>query len=287
MNPESFPAPPTPAPEHAVTPEHAFAPDLLEAALPSGWVTPAWAWEGATGRGVRVAILDSGVDAAHPAVRGVSGYCVPVENEGQWTFDLSPHDDTSGHGTACAGIIRSIAPDCEIYSVKVLGVGIWGKAATFLAGLRWALDNGMHVCNLSLGTAKRDYLPALHELADEAAFKGVPLVCAAKNMPGLNYPSLFASVLSVASHAVPDPNLFFCNPHPPMEFSAFGIDVPVAWTKGATITATGNSFAAPHLSAHIVRLLSKHPELTTFQVKTVLSLLAGNASAQEHPSVPP
>ena len=196
-----------------LVPEHAFEPTPLDANFPGGWITPEWAWQGATGKGVRVAILDSGVDASHPAVGAVNGYVIPLEGEGGvWSYDTAPHEDTSGHGTACAGIIRALAPDCEIYSVKVLGISIWGKATTFLQGVRWALDNGMQVCNLSLGTGKREYLPALHELVDEAAFRHVPLVCAARNMPGAYYPSLFASVLSVSSHDVPRPRSVLLQP---------------------------------------------------------------------------
>ena len=63
-------------------------------------------------------------------------------------------------------MIRSLAPDCELYSVKVLGDGLSGNGRIFAAGLRWAIDNGMQVCNLSLGTTKRDFFGIFHELAD-------------------------------------------------------------------------------------------------------------------------
>jgi subtilisin family serine protease len=62
-----------------------------------------------------------------------------------------------------------------------------------------------------------------------------------------------------------------------MEFGAPGIDVEVAWTGGKTVTASGNSFAAPHISGLVARILSKHPGLTPFQMKTILEALAANA----------
>ena len=62
-------------------------------------------------------------------------------------LDDSPHVDLAGHGTACAGIIRSLAPECELYSVRVLDSNLGGSGRALVAGLAWALDHGMHVCN--------------------------------------------------------------------------------------------------------------------------------------------
>jgi subtilisin len=247
-------------------------------------VSPEWAWGGSSGAGIRVAVIDSGIDAGHPAIEGrVSGYVAITEANGELVYDETPHDDSCGHGTACAGIIRSIAPDCELYSVKVLGSAMTGRGTVFAAGLRWAIEHGMHVCNLSLGTTNRDLLVAFHEIADVAYFRRIILVTAANNMPVPSYPSIFASVMSVAAHDIRDPNVFFYNPEPPVEFGALGIDVRVAWQGGDWITATGNSFAAPHITGFVTRLLGKHPDLAPFQVKTVMRSLAANVSGARVP----
>ena len=87
---------------------------------------------------------------------------------------------------------------------------------------------------------------------------------------------MYASVISVASHDIADPYLFYYNPQPPVEFGAPGIDVRVAWLDGGWITATGNSFAAPHIAGLVTRILSKHPDLTVFQMKVVLRALSAN-----------
>lgn len=247
--------------------------------LPSG-ITREWALEAATGAGVKVAVVDSGVEAEHPLVRGVAG-AVAVEYdpeaEGEVRIVEGPHDDVFGHGTACAAIIRRAAPDAEIHSVRVLGQLLTGKAVVFAAGLRWAIDNGMRVVNLSLSTPKRDYFALFHELADEAYFHHVMLVSAINNVEAPSYPSQYSSVFSVAAHDRHDPFRFDCNPSPPVEFGAPGIDVEVAWRHGTTIKATGNSFAAPHIAGLVARILGKHPWLTPFQMKTVLHELADNA----------
>jgi subtilisin family serine protease len=66
-----------------------------------------------------------------------------------------------------------------------------------------------------------------------------------------------------------------------VEFGAPGIDIPVPWLNGRTIRSTGNSFAAPHVTGLVARLLSKHPHLTPYDVKTVLRAVADNARVPE------
>ncbi len=258
-----------------------FAPDVLPMVPAMSYlddITPDWAWGGGTGTGVKVAVIDSGVDAGHPDVGYVNGYCEVGDDDGTPVYSTLPHDDAYGHGTACAGVIRAIAPDCEIYSVKVLGSALTGRGMVFAAGLRWAIDNGKNVCNQSLGTTKRDFYGVFHELADQAYFRNVMLVTAANNMPIPSFPSVYASVISVASHEIQDPYRFYYNPNPPVEFGAPGIDVRVPWLNGGYITATGNSFAAPHISGIVARIISKHPGLTSFHVKALLRALAANVA---------
>ncbi|HEX7187361.1 MAG TPA: S8 family serine peptidase, partial [Actinomycetes bacterium] len=145
------------------------------AALPADQpLTRDWAWAGATGAGVRVAVIDSGVDGGHPAVGSVAGgVAISVDAAtGRTELVEGPHEDLFGHGTACAGIIRRAAPECEIYSVRVLGARLSGRAAAFVAGLRWAVENGMHVANLSLSTGRASQFATFHRIADEAYFAG-------------------------------------------------------------------------------------------------------------------
>jgi subtilisin len=238
-------------------------------------VTADWAWGGSTGSGVKVAVIDSGIEAAHPAVGGVDGY-VSIEGPDGRVVSEEPHDDLFGHGTACAGIIRSLAPECELHSIRVLGPNLTGRGPVFARGLRWAVENGMEVCNLSLGSTRRDLFEPLHELADVAYFRNIVLVTAANNVPIASAPSLYSSVISVAAHDGQDPYLIYCNPTPPVEFVAPGIDVRVAWRDGGWITATGNSFAAPHVAGLVAKIRAKHPGLAIFHLKAILRAVAGN-----------
>jgi len=240
-------------------------------------VTRDWAWGGSTGKGVSVCILDSGVESGHPLVGELDGAVAIARDEGD---DVSVSEDTEGdlcgHGTACAGIVRALAPECSLHSVRVLGAGFKGSGPVLLGGLRWAVEQGFDVVNMSLSTTKRQFAELLHELADTAYFKRTVLVASAHNMPVESYPWRFSSVISVGSHEDPDPQTFFYNPSPPVEFFGRGVGVEIAWLGGGTIRSSGNSFATPHITGICALILGKHPELTPFQLKNVLYLTANN-----------
>jgi len=245
-------------------------------------VTREWAWGGSTGAGVRVCILDSGIEAGHPLVGEVErAVVVSVDEDGEATVAEDEEGDLCGHGTACAGIVRSLAPECELTSARVLGAGYTGSGDVLLAGLRWAVAEGFDVVNMSLSTTKRKFAAELHEIADAAYFRRTTLVASAHNMPVESYPWRFAAVVSVASHEDDDPFTFFANPDPPVEFFARGVDLRVAWLGGESIVSTGNSFATPHISGISALIRSKHPELTPFELKSVLYLTASNVGGEQ------
>jgi subtilisin len=270
--------------------EHFGDPSLPAWSLPAGsaeritigveWperVTRDWAFGDSTGEGVRVCILDSGVERGHPLVGELEGAMAVMKTEdGRIEVNEDAEGDLCGHGTACAGIVRALAPKVGLHSVRVLGAGFKGSGPVLLGGLRWAIEQGFDVINMSLSTTKRQFAELLHELADSAYFRRTVLVASAHNMPVESYPWRFSSVISVGSHEEQDSLAFFYNPAPPVEFFARGVGVEIAWLGGGTIRSSGNSFATPHIAAICALILSKHPDLTPFQLKNVLYLTANN-----------
>ena len=239
-----------------------------------------WAWDGATGAGVRVCVLDSGVDASHPQVGPIQGAVAVAPGDDDELGVVPDADgDAYGHGTACAAIIRKLAPDCELHSVRVLGGELTGTGPVLLRGLRWAIEQHFDVVNLSLSTTKSRFAPELRELTDRAYFGGTILVASAHNMPVASFPWRFSSVLSVGSHAGNDPLEYYVHPDPPVEFVAPGVNLELAWLGGSTIRATGNSFAAPHMAGIAALVMSKHGRLRPFELKTALRAASSNVSS--------
>ncbi len=259
-----------------------FAADRREALVrrPPVGIDRAGVFDGADGAGVTVAIVDSGIEPDHPAVGGRVVRSVRVELDGETTRVVDDAGmDVVGHGTACAGIIHGLAPAADLVSVRVLGPDNRAHGLAFAAALEWLVAEGIGVANLSLSSRRESLFGAFHDLADQAYFANTVLVGAANNLPLPSYPSLFASVVSVAAHDVPDPWTWFYNPRPPVEFGAWGVEVPVAWRDGARIVATGNSFAAPHIAALAALIRSSHPTASPFEVKAILAATATPAGA--------
>ncbi|WP_354642996.1 S8 family peptidase [Kitasatospora camelliae] len=252
-------------------------PEDIPVPADTGWAPPAGAAAPGTGRGIRVCVVDSGVERDHPMIGPLDGSWVVVKDaDGAIEVRETDTGDTCGHGTACAGIIRRTAPDCELHSVRVLGERFSGTGDILLAGLRWAVRQGFDVINLSLSTTRVRFAEELHALADEAYFNRAVIVASAHNTPVESFPWRFASVISVGSHQEDDPELYLYNPDPPVEFFAAGQNVEVPWLGGGTIRTTGNSFATPYVAGLCARILSAHPRMTTFQLKNALYLSAAN-----------
>ncbi len=233
-------------------------------------------WRSATGLGVRVAIVDSGIDTDHPDLKGrvVESVEARVDNK-RIVFDPSDTGDSAGHGTACAGIIAKIAPDTQLSSIKVLGSAGLGDGQAFLAGLEYAIKRRFQVINLSLGTTKPQFFSPLHDLLDRAYQAGCIVVAAANNLPHPSFPSVFSSsLISVIKSTETDPLNFGFHFGEVIELTAPGVNVRTPWLGGGYRNLTGNSFACPHIVGVIALLLEKHPEMTPFQVKSALYAIA-------------
>ena len=240
----------------------------------------------ATGRGVCVAILDTGIDVTHPDLEGAVVRSVEVLAQPQLRVQDVPvaelranQLDPVGHGTACAGIIHQLAPEARLVSVRVIGAGAAGTGEQFVRGLQWVLgqcEPKAQVVNLSLGTLQERFAAPLRRLVDQAYANDVVLVAAANNMGAASYPAQFASLIAVDNQGFPDPLTFEYQRRRQVELVARGIYVRAPKSGGGYQLWTGTSFACPHISAVVARLLSLNPHLTAFQIKTLLHVLRAN-----------
>jgi subtilisin family serine protease len=122
---------------------------------------------------VRVAIIDSGVHAAHPHVGGVAGG-VSIDDRGE----QEGYEDRLGHGTAVAAVIREKAPEAELFAVRIFSERLSATIGSLVRALDWAAQSGMHLVNLSLGTTNPAHEPALRDALDRAAASGLRVVAA-------------------------------------------------------------------------------------------------------------
>ena len=213
-----------------------------------------------TGNGVRVAILDTGIDYTHQEFA--------MNYKGGWDFvfdDNDPFDDsTNSHGTHVAGIIAAaangsgvvgVAPNAEIYALKVLDGGGHGDLSWIIEGIEWAVDNKMDVVNISIGGPDS---PALQDACDAAYDAGVLLVAAAGNTNGgdVTYPAAYNSVIAVTGTDSADQQGWFAPLGSQIELAAPGVAIKSTSLNNGYADLSGTSQAAPHVSGLAALVLS-------------------------------
>jgi hypothetical protein len=238
----------------------------------------------ATGEGVRVCVLDSGVerDLLESRCRQRGQELVPIEGAvftAERTEPL-PYDghQSAPHGTTVADIILTLAPRVRLFSADIFGPRGSCEVEVVCRALRWALDVWQcKVINLSLGVPEQrlQQLPRrqqLQRVIEEAYFRDVVVVAAAHNEHPLtrSYPAVFAPpLLSVDKQSFADPLQFAYQLREQIEFQARGVGY-----LGPFAQEPATSWAAPHLTGIAARLLSLRPQLKPFEIKTVLYWMA-------------
>lgn len=229
------------------------------------------------GTGVRVAVVDTGIDAAllgdHAADRS---YAVATSGLMSTVERVAP-GDVGHHGTSVASIIQRLAPEAELTSVRLVDALGRGSASALRTALEFCVREGFDVVNLSLGTRRRDLLLDVYDLVDRAAVDGVVLVAATDNAGTPDYPAACAALLGVDRASSDDPYFLGFRGGHRVAFLARGVDVEV-WAKGGkSARVSGSSFACPHVAAFAARLKSARQGLHPFEVKTALSAAATHA----------
>jgi hypothetical protein len=230
----------------------------------------------ADGGGVRVALLDSGVEQAaltarHPEALAIQGGIFAADRPTPLAYT---GQQSSPHGTTVADILLMLAPRIELFSADIFGPAGTCEVEVVMKALAWAVDVWKcKVVNLSLGVveSKLQQLPRRQQFLraiEDAYFKDVLVVAAAHNdHPWTrSYPALFAPpLLSVDKHLFEEPTRFAYRPNEQIEFQAHSRGY-----LGPFASEPATSWAAPHLSALAARLLSLEPNLKPFEIKTLL-----------------
>lgn len=220
-------------------------------------ITAPTVWPKTTGESVKVAILDTGIDANHPDLQG------RVVAQRDFITESEQAIDNHGHGTHVAGTIAALqndtgyvgaAPGVQLVVAKVLNDEGIGYLSDVIEGIRWAESQGAKVMNFSIGSPYD--APALEDALADAARTGVIHVAAAGNTNGgaLNYPARYNSVISVGAVSQTDELASFSAVG--ADFVAPGVGITSTTPGGSYATWSGTSMAAPHVSGAVALLVA-------------------------------
>lgn len=217
--------------------------------MPVPLTDTAASWWTCTGSGVRVAVVDSGIHAAHPHVGQIAG------GTDDWI-------DRLGHGTAVAAAVRERAPDVELFAVKIFGDALTTSVERLDEAIHWSADRGIHVINLSLGTSKAAHAGRLADTVAYARSRG-SLVVSADESDGLAwYPGSLPGVLGVGlDWSCPRETYRVADGPRGRRFVTSGYARPI---PGVPLDANlkGISFAVAAMTGIVARLLERHPDTT-------------------------
>ncbi|MCE2441235.1 MAG: S8 family serine peptidase [Candidatus Latescibacteria bacterium] len=212
-----------------------------------------------TGNGVRVAVVDSGIDQKHPKVGSIAGGVdISVHSDGRIVYDVYNYTDRTGHGTACAGIIRKKAPDAELFSVRIFDKSLSAPGDALVSAIRWATHQGVDVVLISLGTTDLAFREAIVDACRLAVDAGIILVAAEHNDGFECYPSVLPEAIGVGGGSIYEKYGFYYRPNERIECIARGDKQRVCWTGGRDILISGTSYAAPHITGIVALIREAH-----------------------------
>ncbi|WP_082232465.1 S8 family peptidase [Halobacillus massiliensis] len=232
---------------------------------------------GNTGNGVKVAVLDSGIESGHEDLN-VAGGASFVSSE------PDPFDDLNGHGTHVAGTIAAVdnnvgvlgvAPDVDLYAVKVLNGEGSGAYSEIAAGIEWAIANDMDVINMSLGGSVGS--AALKEAVDNAYHNGVLVVAAAGNsgkfgpFNTIGYPAKYETAMAVGAVDSSNQVASFSSRGNELEVMAPGVDILSSVPENDYASFNGTSMAAPHVAGAAALVLADDDSLSNQDVRDRLN----------------
>ncbi len=228
------------------------------------------AWSTTTGSSIKVAVIDTGIQPDHPDLQDNIKGGVRFYTRGFTLYQDSKWADDNGHGTHVAGTIAGIdntigvvgvAPNVELYAVKVLDKSGSGSWASVAAGIRWAADNGMNVASMSLGGSS-----GTTELADAVSYAldaGVVLVAAAGNSGDgsastteVSYPAAYSGVIAVGATSSSNAVASWSSSASYVALCAPGVSVFSTYKGSSYATLSGTSMATPHVSGTAALVMS-------------------------------
>ncbi len=240
-----------------------------------------------TGAGVKVCVVDTGIDKDHPDLQKniVGGKNFVAKGA---VVDPTKWDDDNGHGTHVAGTIAAVdnmvgvvgvAPQASLLAAKVLNRQGSGYISDIIAGIDYCVTSGADVVSMSLGS--NSDVQALHNAVDNAYANGVLLVAAAGNDYGgtVSYPAAYGSVVAVSATDSNNNLASFSNVGSQVELAAPGVNILSTWKDGGYNTISGTSMATPHVSGVAALAIQANPLLSNVEIRALLQSTADDLGA--------
>ncbi len=210
---------------------------------------------GNNGDGIKIAIIDTGIDEDHPDLDDNIMGGVNFVSKPSWKVpDPNKWDDDNGHGTHVAGIIAAednntgvvgVAPGAALYALKVLDRTGSGYVSDVIAAIQWATVNDVQVINMSLGGAAN---VSLGDACSSAYKIGLILIASAGNGGEVSCPAAYDSVIAVSATGSNDELAWFSSTGPEVELAAPGVDIYSTYKGGGYTNLSGTSMASPHVA---------------------------------------
>lgn len=225
------------------------------------------------GRSVKIAVIDSGCDIQQMEDTRISkGISLINDNGGFKLMQSDNYSDQLGHGSACIDIIFQIAPSVEIIPIKVFGSTLETSTEILVEAINYAIENGVNVINLSLGTKLEEALYPLYIVCEKAKNKNVICISSNSNSDLSSYPAIFENVISVKAGRMKSKFDFVYREDEISECEANGLHEDAYCLSGGRKPLSGNSFAAPIISGFVSLLIEKYGTLSLESVRELLKL---------------
>ncbi|WJY26465.1 S8 family peptidase [Sporosarcina trichiuri] len=243
-----------------------------------------------TGKGVKVGVLDSGIDTTHSKLNVKGGFCALPKAE--CAAGTIPYADDLGHGTHVAGILAAqkasngtlgVAPGIDLYAIKSINQYDSGTTADIIAGVEWAINNKIDILNMSITTNRNDL--ALKLMLEKAYAKGMILIAASgneefgDNKDSVQYPAKYPTVIAVTAVANNKERFLEASMGPEVELAAPGVEIFSTYPraldddgkKDGYYDLSGTSMAAPHVSGIAALLKERFPDMTNIRMRSILA----------------
>ncbi len=241
------------------------------------------AWTTTRGAGVKLVVIDTGIDRTHPDLA--------PNIKGGWNTITKGEDfnDDNGHGSHVSGTIAAVdnkqgvlgaAPKVDLYGVKVLDADGSGTFDDVIAGMHWAVDNKMEIASMSLGASQGN--AALSDMVAAMEKAGVILIAAAGNSgDSVGYPAAYPGAIAISASDEKDQLASFSSRGPEVAIIAPGVDVKSTYKDGGYDTLSGTSMATPHASGLAALYVATHKGATPAQARSALA-----AASRKLPGIP-